>query len=196
MLNLNLMEMRPVSVSQLIPHPKNPRVSLTPDMPMYVKLRESLLHNDYVEPIVWNERTGYVLSGHQRIQVIKDIMEEDGEELDTLDVVVVDIPPEKELTVLTSLNKITGIWDADMLKQILLELPEDERMYTGFEEFEIQSILDDAPDLEVNEEEFNPEGLNYKQRFQIIVDCKSEDDMQELYDRFKEEGLKCRLSTS
>lgn len=196
MLNLDLMDMRPVQISKLVPHPKNPRITLTPEMPMYAKLKDSLMHNDYVDPIVWNERTGYVLSGHQRLQVIKDLMEEDGTELEELKVCVIDVPEEKEPAILMSLNKITGLWDTEMLKTVLAEMDDDERLHTGFDEFEIQSILDDAPDLEVDDEEFNPQGQNYKERFQIIVDCESEDEMRELYERFKEEGVKCRLSTS
>ncbi|WP_344309653.1 ParB N-terminal domain-containing protein, partial [Streptomyces turgidiscabies] len=49
----------------------NPRVDLQPGDPEYEKLRHSIENFGYVEPIVWNERTGNIVGGHQRYKVLQ-----------------------------------------------------------------------------------------------------------------------------
>jgi len=72
-----------------------------------------------VEPIIWNERTGNVVGGHQRLKVLQS----QGEK--TTDVVVVDLPEVEEKALNLSLNNpaITGDFTADVT-DILAELGE------------------------------------------------------------------------
>jgi len=51
-------------IAQLKPAPYNPRIDLKPGTPEYQRLERSLIEFDLVEPIVWNELTGHVVSGH------------------------------------------------------------------------------------------------------------------------------------
>ena len=41
--------------------------------PAYEKLKKSILEFDYIDPLIWNERTGRVVGGHQRLKVLKDL---------------------------------------------------------------------------------------------------------------------------
>ena len=132
-----------VSVDKLIPNPKNPRIDLRPTMPLYEKLKDSLIHHEYVEPIVWNKRTGYIISGHQRLQVMKDIAEEKGDALEEVEVIVVDMPENKADTLMVAINKITGMWDNEKLEALFREMPEDDLKFTGYDDFEIQQLLAD-----------------------------------------------------
>lgn len=52
-------------ITDLKPAPYNPRLDLQPGDPDYEKLKRSIQEFGLVEPIVFNERTGYVVGGHQ-----------------------------------------------------------------------------------------------------------------------------------
>lgn len=51
------MKIQEIEFSRLIPADYNPRVALTPDMPEFERLKNSIETFGNVEPIVWNERT-------------------------------------------------------------------------------------------------------------------------------------------
>lgn len=71
------MDIRKVPVGQLNPAPYNPRRDLQPGDPAYEKLSRSINEFGCVEPIVWNERTGNVVGGHQRLKVLADMQGSD-----------------------------------------------------------------------------------------------------------------------
>ena len=107
------MEIRKVSVSLLKPHPDNPRITLTPEDIEYQQIDKSIEINGYVLPLVWNKRSGYLASGHQRLpMLIARGMEE-------IEVVVVDLDPQQERNLLIGLNAITGRWDNQKLATML-----------------------------------------------------------------------------
>lgn len=64
---------REIEIGKLNAAPYNPRVELEPGMPEWEKLRISIETFGSVEPIVWNERTGNVVGGHQRLKVLKHL---------------------------------------------------------------------------------------------------------------------------
>ena len=64
------MEIRRVPVSKLNPAAYNPRKDLQPGDAEYQKLARSLEQFGCVEPVVWNERTGNVVGGHQRLKIL------------------------------------------------------------------------------------------------------------------------------
>ena len=51
----------------------NPRKDLQPGDAEYEKLKRSIQEFGYVEPVIWNKRTGVVVGGHQRLKVMKDL---------------------------------------------------------------------------------------------------------------------------
>ena len=156
-----------IKVKDLVPNPKNPRIDLRPGMPLYEKLKDSIENFGYLDPIIWNKRTGMIVSGHQRFQVMKDLAEQNGEELDEIDVMEVDMPENKQDAFMVAINKITGLWDTEKLSALFKELDEEDLSYTGFDEFEIQALLssDDntiIDDTEESETEFKEFGKDTK----------------------------------
>lgn len=114
----------------------NPRRDLQPGDRDYEKLRKSIEGFGYVEPIVWNSRTGRVVGGHQRLKVLTDMGET------AVDAVVVDLDETDEKILNLSLNKIKGRWDIEALADLLTELNEDGLMeLTGFEEWELENMV-------------------------------------------------------
>ena len=55
-------------VADLIPANYNPRKDLKPGDPEYEKLKRSMETFGYVEPLIWNKKTGRVVGGHQRLK--------------------------------------------------------------------------------------------------------------------------------
>ena len=179
-----------VSVDKLIPNPKNPRIDLRPGMPLYEKLKDSLIHHEYVEPIVWNQRTGYIVSGHQRLQVMKDIAEEKGDALEEVEVIVVDMPENKADTLMVAINKITGLWDQEKLEALFKELSEEDLGYTGYDDFEIQALLGNAESEDYSEEGFEEYIDNANSQiksYNVILSCIDEKEQEFVKKLLKED---------
>lgn len=126
-------------LSELIPAPYNPRKM---SERMHEALGKSLDEFGYVDTIIWNQRTGHVVGGNQRlIEISKKAKGSDPE----IEVTVVDLPIEKEKALNVALNKISGEWDMAKIEDIFTELKtdRDSLLLTGFDEDEILQIMDD-----------------------------------------------------
>ncbi|MED0675805.1 site-specific DNA-methyltransferase [Aneurinibacillus thermoaerophilus] len=150
------MEIRKVPVSRINPASYNPRVDLRPGDPEYEKLKRSITEFGYVEPLVWNERTGNLVGGHQRFKIL---LEQGHTEIE-VSVVNLDEAHEKALNI--ALNKISGRWDEEKLAILLQELAESEIgiELTGFDGEELEALLsalpaDTEPDEPVIDDEYD-----------------------------------------
>lgn len=129
------MEIRKVKVSDLRPAEYNPRQDLKPGDREYEKIARSIDEFGYVEPIVWNETTGNIVGGHQRLKILI----ERGETEVEVSVVRLNEHDEKVLNV--ALNKIIGRWDTGKLTDLLKELQAEGAMeVTGFEDWELDAL--------------------------------------------------------
>lgn len=130
------METRTLNAAKLKAADYNPRRDLQPEDAEYQKLRRSIEEFGYIEPIIWNERTGRVVGGHQRLKVL---LEQGAQEIEC---VVVDLPDKDEKILNVLLNKVKGRWDIGKLADLLQQLDEAGAMeVTGFEDWELQSLL-------------------------------------------------------
>jgi DNA modification methylase len=131
------MQVNKIPISQLNPAKYNPRKDLQPGDPEYEKLKRSMQEFGYVEPIVWNKRTGNIVGGHQRYKVLLDMG------MSEVDCVVVDLDETKEKALNLALNKIQGDWDYLKLKDLLQELDtgEFDLELTGFDMGEIEDLM-------------------------------------------------------
>ena len=136
---MDTVRVKTISIRRLKPAPYNPRIDLRPGDPEYEKLRRSLDTFGCVEPLVWNERTGHVVGGHQRLKVMQ------AEGIKQVKVSVVDLSLTDEKALNVALNKIEGGWDDDKLAallQELTELPDFDATLTGFDADETSQLLD------------------------------------------------------
>lgn len=136
------MKIQEIEFSRLIPADYNPRVALTPDMPEFERLKNSIETFGNVEPIVWNERTGHIVGGHQRLAVLQHLGYTSAE------VSVVDLDEKEEKLLNVALNKIKGQWDYSRLEEIFQEYELEEAKVTGFTGQEIALILAKNDDVE------------------------------------------------
>lgn len=134
-----------VSIEKLKPAYYNPRVNLVRGDRDYEKIRNSIEKFGYIEPIVWNERTGNIVGGHQRAQVLKDLGETE------VEVSVVNLSEKDEKQLNLALNKIRGEWDYDKLEKLLKEFDYDEIDATGFSADEVALLFEDNGDYEFDD---------------------------------------------
>ncbi len=130
------MEIRTLKAAEIKAAEYNPRRDLQPEDAEYEKLRRSIEEFGYIEPIIWNERSGNVVGGHQRLKVLLEKGVED------IEAVVVDLDDKDEKILNVLLNKVKGRWDIGKLADLLQQLDEAGAMeLTGFEDWELQSLL-------------------------------------------------------
>lgn len=136
------MRLEKVELDKLKEAAYNPRVKLEPGMDEYEKLRKSIETFGDVEPIVWNQRTGNVVGGHQRLQVLRDL----GQKEATVSVVDMDEAAEKRLNL--ALNKARGDWDGEKLEALLQEMAPDALEVSGFGADEVAILLENNDGLD------------------------------------------------
>jgi hypothetical protein len=137
-------------LEELRPHPENPKRH---DLGL---LRNSIEHFGFVEPIVLDERTGFVISGHGRLDTMLDRQRVGSKKIPE-GVVVRDgrwaVPVVRGWSskddgdaraVLVALNQVgpKGGWDADALLDILQAVDSDQLLaLTGFSDAEFRKLM-------------------------------------------------------
>lgn len=139
------------SIAELAPADYNPRKDLKPGDAEYEKLKASIEQFGYVEPAIFNERTGRIVGGHQRLKVMADLG------IDTADVVIVDLDETKEKALNIALNKISGEWDEPKLSLLIADLQASDFdvSLTGFDLEEIEQLLSLGEEREVTDDGFD-----------------------------------------
>lgn len=139
--------------ADLIPADYNPRKDLKPGDAEYEKLKRSIEQFGYVEPVIWNKTTGFVVGGHQRLKVLLDMG------ITEVECVVVEMDAEKEKALNIALNKISGEWDKDKLALLIADLQgaDFDVSLTGFEPAEIDSLFKDTQQNKVKDDDFDVE---------------------------------------
>lgn len=143
-------ELREIPIDVIKPADYNPRVALLPGDPDYEKLKKSVETLGVIDPLVYNEKTGTLIGGHQRLSVLHALGYE------TVPCFIVSLSPDQEKQANVALNKITGRWDEEKLRDVLASIPEDMISAAGFDPKELQQLM--APVEEVHEDGFDVDG--------------------------------------
>ncbi|MBP7056337.1 MAG: DNA modification methylase [Candidatus Omnitrophica bacterium] len=143
------MDIRKVGIEVVKQAPYNPQVMKDSQR---AKLRQSIEVYSYVDPIVWNSRTGHAVGGNHRLQVLKDLGYTE------IEVVVVDLSLEQEKALNVALNQIHGQFDQEKLGALIDELtrlPNFDVGLTGFEAPELSKILDNYFESKADDFDFD-----------------------------------------
>lgn len=127
-----------MKLEDINPAPYNPRVELQPGDAQYEALKNSLGRFGLVEPLVVNRKTGNLISGHQRLNILK------AQGIEEAEVIVADLDEEAEKAANIAMNKIEGEWDYDKLDEIFEGMDREELKFTGFEPGEVASMYEEA----------------------------------------------------
>ena len=127
-------QIRMMPVAKLKPAPYNPRKI---DRAAMEGLTKSIERFGDVQPIVWNQRSGHIVGGHQRLKVLKR------EKAQEVAVVVVDLDQTEEKALNLALNSshLTGEFTDD-LQALLAEIQTDDAAL--FNELRFDALLAEA----------------------------------------------------
>ena len=113
------------------------------------KLKKFIKSKDggLLAPLVWNERTGTLVSGHQRLSVLD--MLHNGKPY-KLTIAATDQDESSEIKANLFMNNPSaqGEWDVDILSNIVAEYPDIDLSESGFTDDDIKVLI---PDFEVPE---------------------------------------------
>ena len=193
------MDIKKIETNILNPATYNPRKDLQPGDKEYEKLKRSIEEFGYIEPLIVNSDFT-IISGHQRLKVLKDMCYKE------VDCVVVEVDKVREKALNVALNKISGEWDFELLKDLMQDLKDDnfDMELTGFDENEIENMMvwyEDSDDLNLGNNDmsgdtkeknekmifvfYNDEDLNYVKKKLNIDNNKNTIDSNILIDYMK-----------
>ena len=144
-------EIRTMELAKLQPAKYNPRVELQPEDDVYKRIKASITKFGMVAPLVVNKRNGLytIVGGHQRYNILKELGYKE------IPCILVDLDEVDEIELNLSLNKNTGYWDNEKLKDI-----------TGFSDEEIENLKTDFIEDLVSED-FSDIGTNPLNKFSM-----------------------------
>jgi len=138
-------EQKPLRQLILAKHPRNARKHAMD------AIQYSLSEYGYIEPIVYNERTNRILSGHGRVKALQGLRDngqpapppivQDSKDW-LVPVVVVDVPAERESEILIALNRTAelGGWSEKKLLPLLREFAARKTDYLEYMQFQSERV--------------------------------------------------------
>ena len=137
-----MMRIETIKIKDLKPAKYNPRKDLKPEDKEYQKIKKSILKFGYVETIIVNKDLT-VIGGHQRLKILEELGYEE------IECNVVDLTKDEEKALNIALNNLSGDWDNQKLEDLITELKvkDFDLDVTGFDEEEIENMLDKSIDL-------------------------------------------------
>lgn len=133
------MQIEKIPASKIKPATYNPRKDLKPADKEYQHIKNSIEQFGYIDPIIWNERTGNLVGGHQRFKILQ------AQGMEEIECVVVDFDEATEKAANMAVNKAQGDWDLEKLDSLLKEVSTEFQMEKfGFDAYtEQQDIMED-----------------------------------------------------
>lgn len=171
--------------SQLLNAPYNPRKI---GAKQRTELKKNLKRVGLVGPLIWNEVTGNLVSGHQRIDILDELEKSADYEL-TVSVVSLDDKTEKEQNVFLNSTTFTGEFDLEKLAVMLNDGDIDYKL-AGLDEYDLNVIgvdFDSRPDPpDEDEQAFQEIQADREAERAASIEAlkqRKRDSKQEIYDR-------------
>lgn len=126
-------------------------------------LKRNLKKVGLISPIVWNRKTGNIVSGHQRISILDELSGTDDYYL-SVAVVELDEKTEKEQNIFLNSTTFTGEFDFDALTNLLQEV---DYHLAGLDEHDLNILgiyEDEQPDEEAAETFTDIEALKQRKK--------------------------------
>lgn len=171
------MYLKTLSLGDIHPYERNPRINDKAVEPVM----KSIQKDGYRARIIV-DKDGVIIAGHTRYEAMKRLGWTEAEVW-----IADDMSPEQiaDYRIRDNLTADFAEWDFSELEAEIQELDLDFDMseFEGFEDIQGVSETKDTPEVKLEE------------KYQLIVDCDDEDDMQQKYDVLQEAGIECRVST-
>lgn len=162
---------------------KNPRSIKDED---FQRLKNQIQKLGIYKPLLINKE-GTVLGGNMRLKAYTDLG------LKEVEVSIVDAPTEaRMLEFALSDNDRIGFYEEEDLTKLVERLQKEINLEDYKVDLAEASSLEKLIESLANKE---LEGISLKDGYEVVIECTTEEEQKELYERFEKEGLKCRLLT-
>lgn len=164
-----------VDIDSIKPYKNNAKLHPQEQIEQIKKSIEEFGNNDPIA--VWNNE---IVEGHGRYEALKQLGEE------KIPIIRLDDLSDEERKAYTLVhNKLTmnSDFDINMLLEELNDIDIDMSDF-GFEEIKFDEEIERT---DLSDKEF--------EKYEIIIKCKNEIDLQEKYEKLIEEGYECQIST-
>lgn len=143
----------------------------------------------WVDVVIENAQTGYLIDGHERV---RQALEDNSE----VPYIQVDLTPEQERLALATLDPLTNMAETD--REMLAALLDSLRESVIVEDnAAARALLDDVERGEnILSKTYSGEPVNIPENFMILIECQSEHEQADLLTRFEAEGISCRAIIS
>jgi len=167
------------------------------------QLMKSLGKHSFVDPFkVWKDPKGkmWILDGHHRQAILEEVLKQNGTVPDLLPAVFIDCRDRKEagelvLTFTAIYAKPTGQGVTRHMEEFGLELSDiDDLSLPGINFDDFKSEFFDETGLLGGA----PSGIDQnklKTEFEIVVECRDEEEQESIYNKLKGDGYTCRILT-
>ncbi len=183
------MQIEYIQTDKLIPYINNPRHN---DGEAVDRVAASIKEYGFKSPIIV-DKDNVIVAGHTRYKAAKKL------DLETVPVIKADdLTPAQVKAFRIADNKVAeySSWDNDLLSLELEELQEldFDLDLTGFEDFELEKLLSEG---KTTKDKTDRKDLSddVGETFEVIVECESEFEQEEVFYKLTSEGLKCRTLT-
>lgn len=145
-----------------------------------VALKRNIKSIGLIGGLVWNEQTGNLVSGHQRLTLLDVLQKYDGSsETDYLvkvEKVNLDLKTEKEQNIFMNSKTVQGEFDNDILAGLLNEIDTN---LAGLDDSDINMIIAESPMFDFGSNEDVKDDIKemdrpYEERKQIMKDMKAQ----------------------
>lgn len=182
------MELVYIETAKLIPYANNTR---THSKEQVKQIASSINEFGFTNPVLIDGNNG-IIAGHGRVMASELL------QIKEVPCIILDgLTETQKKAYIIADNKLAlnAGWDEELLKleiEALQEMNFDIDLL-GFNEDELRNIFDDL--IQEDYEESNLKEQDYKEKFEIIIECESELQQEELFYNLTNEGYKCRVQS-
>lgn len=173
------MEIRSIKIKEIKPYDRNAKKH---DDTQINNVAESIRQFGFVQPIVIDS-DGVIVIGHCRFEAAKRL-----KYAEVPCIMVDDLTPEQADALRIVDNKTNeSPWDIDLLAEELQDL--DLSMFDFAWDLMEETALTETEDKKERME------VPYEEKISIVIDCKDEEEAEEIFEKLQGEGYSCRVST-
>ena len=172
------------NINDLIPYANNTRIHSEEQVN---QIASSIKEFGFTNPVLIDEQSG-IIAGHGRVMGGKKL------KLDVVPTITLSgLTEAQKKAYIIADNKIAlnSSWDEDLLQLELMQLDELNYNYSslGFDfDIDIEQLEDEIKEPNLKEQE-------YKEKFEIIIECDNELQQEQIYYDLEKKGYKCRVQS-
>jgi len=172
-------------VEDLIPYARNSR---THSDAQVAQIAASVREFGWTNPVLVDGENG-IIAGHGRVLAARKL---GMEEVPCIELAGLSDTQRRAYIIADNKLALNSGWDNELLAIEFAEIAElgFDLELTGFSLDEIASIFDDS-----EQEDTVPTEQPYAEKFNIVVECESEEEQERIFNRLDSEGYKCRVQS-